>query len=581
MKQPIIAIPKEKSGVLKKFGGITHREKLDSDFLNRALNLSSREYPYLTTRRSREEIGRLPGNGEIQGVLKEQSAQTKLSDLTFVRGNKFYYKGNEILPDSVLGKSITSGKKELLDFDGKIFILPDALYYDYQAAEKGGSDGLKKMSHTVDVNFSIFSGMADGEEMRFLFNRNIIDADKVEAFCKTFMEMHTGDYLTVENVGDVQKFQTMKTVEEREYKYAAYNEWTKAAVTEIQESAAAYSMRIKIERKDGTAVTFTAPDSGRVLFHRHIPQVETGLGANNRLWCAYGTRLFVSAEGNPLSFNQFEEKREDSFTKNIADRGGKIVGIATLNGKVVVLKESTMYQIYGTDASEYYIPYTIDKGCADRDSIVNLRHKLYFLSTDGVFSFDGTKVTDTGLRRSFKKAVAQTDGDHYYLLGTDEKGEQELWVYSPESNQWYMEEVADMDKFIRIGTYLCGVCGDGRLIRFGTGEEQISWEMETKPMTANTNRNKRPGELFLRLKGARNTSMQIWLKTNREPNYRLAANLFFDKKGEEDAHVIRLSSEVEGVSVPLRAEPCDNFTLKMHGKGEMILYEGEIRSYLA
>ena len=74
--------------------------------------------------------------------------------------------------------------------------------------------------------------------------------------------------------------------------------------------------------------------------------------------------------------------------------GGICIGIATVQDEVVIFKTRNIFRITGTYPGEFkkYTVYTTVGAIAER-SIVNDKAQVFFLTSDGIYVYDGTNVT--------------------------------------------------------------------------------------------------------------------------------------------------------------------------------------------
>ena len=138
--------PKEQAAAqLKVFGGLDRRDKISDAAFTEMENMSADSAPALAPRRARREIAAVPG---AENITAPQYTDGDLSSFTGVRENHFYYNGVQIQG------TLSDGQKSIADFNGKICIFPDKVYYDYIPSQDSGevSDSLTSMESTMTLS---------------------------------------------------------------------------------------------------------------------------------------------------------------------------------------------------------------------------------------------------------------------------------------------------------------------------------------------------------------------------------------------------------------------------------------------
>lgn len=109
------------------------------------MNLSSSQYPYLSPRKPREAIELPEGISHIEKIFRANGK------ICFIAGGRLWYDGKAVCLVSC------GGEKSVAVCNGKICIVPDMVYYDYQSERSGRMDGKVNIyvspSHTVLYKF--------------------------------------------------------------------------------------------------------------------------------------------------------------------------------------------------------------------------------------------------------------------------------------------------------------------------------------------------------------------------------------------------------------------------------------------
>ena len=106
--------------MLSTFGGYDGRARIAEGSFGDMLNLSSRHYPVMSTRRERAWLKDIVG---LQGILAKDT-------LVWVANNKLYVEGEEI-PDV----NFTDGEKQIVSMGGYVVIYPDQIRYNMATGE--------------------------------------------------------------------------------------------------------------------------------------------------------------------------------------------------------------------------------------------------------------------------------------------------------------------------------------------------------------------------------------------------------------------------------------------------------------
>lgn len=129
-----------------RFGGLDLRAKAPAGTLSQCENMSADAYPALTPRKPRRLVTAADG---ITALAAPEYTELPLTAFTGVRNRHFYYQGTRVSDAELL-----PGEKSIADFNGKLCILPDKLYYDYQPDPDTGETaaGLQSMEKALTLS---------------------------------------------------------------------------------------------------------------------------------------------------------------------------------------------------------------------------------------------------------------------------------------------------------------------------------------------------------------------------------------------------------------------------------------------
>lgn len=402
-------------------------------------NLSSRRYPYFSTRRARQRLTAYSG----------VTAITAWEKLVAVQGTQLLYDG------TVVG-TVTVGAKQFAVVNTKLIIWPDKKYLDIntltvgELAATGSGKGASFTADTMTV-----SGWGD------LTAQFKVGDTVTLSGCTAHTENNKSLYI---------KALTATTLT------AAENSFTEGTETE----------RLTLARK--------IPDLD------YICESENRLwGCCSADKTIYASALgdptnFYTYEGISTDSYAVAVGTEGDFT------GCTRLSSSILFWKESTLHK--MLGSYPAEYALYtYNIEGLQAGCSKSMQVVN--EVLYYKGLHGIYAYSGgipSLVTQRFGDHVLSDAVSGTDGARYYLSALD--GERRrLLVYDIESGIWLEEDDTVAVDFARIGKdcYLLDGKGDIYLMDAGEDEAGIAWSMLFTPFYLTLTARKRYRRLLLRV----------------------------------------------------------------------------------
>ena len=335
-----------------------------------------------------------------------------------------------------------------------------------------------------------------------------------------------------------------------------------------------YSMNANLEdiKAKGLALASFDP-TGKLL-----PDMDYATVHLSRLFTVSKGKIFASRFNDYSNFNldtaaEYNEANAwGSQTQANAKADGDFVGITAFQNHVICFKEDFMHEIYN-NKNPFRVQDIYADGCIDNRSIQDVGGRLFFVSRDGVKIYTGGKPKDIGRDLNidrFDKAVAGSDGRNYYLYC--ESGlNKYFFVFDTVSGQWSEEEVKEeVVAFARNKNGLYALFSDGKIYKLDSGKYSVEydeheWAFETDFITAKTIDIKHIQKIQLYAKAADNSSFQVHLIKNGEPEDK--GQLVYDSKGRIGFLPIR---------VLVRKSAAYGFKLRFSGKGYVRFYEMEV-----
>lgn len=167
----------------------------------------------------------------------------------------------------------------------------------------------------------------------------------------------------------------------------------------------------------------------------------------------YTTRIFWSADlGNgttPLA-DLTSSFQSGGVTNQIILEGTSNdygVGMAILNGRLVILRRQSTYMMTGTSPENFIVRKIAGVGCVDPGSILEWDNGVYFISDTGLVFFDGSSIDPISppiagelAANSWQGAtasevsIARVSSEHFMMAATGTT--RKCWLYHVPSRSW-------------------------------------------------------------------------------------------------------------------------------------------------
>lgn len=527
---------------LKIFTGLDRRDKIADSSFGDMLNMSPSAIPALAPREPREEVACVPGATEL---CAPEYVGGELDSFTGVRGTGFYYKGVK-----ANGAALSVGRKSIADFNGKICIFPDKVYYDYLPDPETGTvkNELISMEKTMKVSNAIFYSSYNevtGEYTAYIQKSGANFNDCFSA----------GDSITIS--GCSKSINNTKQIQGRK-DYAAENEIVSAVANEVTAS----KIYFLLYNRKGEKVCFeNTTEAGEVTLKIAVPDMDNICVHNNRLWgtAVSGECIYASKLGDCTSFNSFCGLSDDSWYGYVAT-GGKFTGICSYRTAVVAFKENYIHHIYGDAPVNFSLPKQTFCGCVDGKSICECGGVLYFLSRDGFKGYSGGEPYDISpqLNRRYASCASGTDGRYYYAAAKLQNGGFDVLVYAPQDDIWVREDDTPFESFCAYNGCLYGIA-DGVMWKMCGGTEKFNWCTVSKRFTYD----------IAEYKGL-NT---LWIRADIEPETELGVYISCDGNDFEKCGNISGKTSFSVHRIPIRFKKCNSFRIMLEGCGRAVIHD--------
>jgi len=419
--------------------GINYSDSCQDGDLAACENLSTRRYPYFSTRRARTHLAQYDG----------ATALTAWEKLVVVKGTRLYYDGAAV-------GTVTAGEKQFAVVNTRLVIWPDKKYLDLQERTLGSLDA------------------------KIAAERAVFTADTVTLTGAPVLtdRFRAGDTVTISGC----------TALPDNNKAVHIVSLTGKTITVPKDAfqAGSENHTVTIERR--------VPDLD------YICESENRLwGCSNSERTIFASALgdpcnFYSYNGVSTDSYALSVGSEGPFTGCCALSGG------VLFWKERTLHK--MLGSYPAEYSLHsYSVEGLKAGCHKSMAVVN--EVLYYLGSGGVYAYAGgtpQRISAALGDRPFSDGRGGTDGERYYLSVQDGQVRQ-LLVYDTRRQIWLREDDMACVDFARLGNEVYFLTRDGKVCLADSGQEdpEVAWMAQFTPFYETIQGRKRYSRLILRM----------------------------------------------------------------------------------
>jgi hypothetical protein len=519
-----------RQSVQDKFSGLNHTLAARDGAIYDMANLSSREYPLLSTRFKRYSYGQ----------ITEPYAFGSRDALYWVAGTEFFYDG---LPRGEL----TAGKKAIANMGAYVVIFPDKKYYNVLTNEFG------------DLGASYTSGesqitLSDGTYKGVPAVKNTLTTSG------TAFPFEEGDVVEISGITGA---------------YEANN--LTAVIQEISTNKKTLRFLENTFTWTGSATSITIPDA--VTAARNIPDLDFITECNNRLWgCAKDT-IYASALGNIFNWELYDLHDDNSWTTEVGS-AGDFTGCTTYRNYPIFFKEHEVYKIFGDLPSNFQSIPTAALGlqAGSDKSLVVVSESLFYQSYAGIVQYDGGLpiLIDAPFGgERFNNGVAGGDGIKYYITMTNNQGVTRLYVYDTQLALWHIEDNMNAYAFAVQGVNLYALEEGGGIWIMGNVFEPPGAALRELDFDYFAEF----GDFY---PGNANTSQtsKILIRYELRPGSTMTVKIRYNSMG--GWLTVKTLSDVDKRSqyLPVIPHRCDHFRLRIEGTGELQIYSLALESYI-
>lgn len=614
---------KIKKKIIDKFGGLCRCEGAYENEFSDTFGISGDAYPYFAC--LYDDVKRdillydlgsssphAPTN--IQGVIVP-SIYTGQKNPPFcgVCDNKFYFDGREVIKFTDDKITISDGQKELIDFYGKIVILPDRLFYCYTAEydEYFTGDDLtennwntawrttkylrrmgkgKNLCHVPDVlgyrassvpSDSILAAFLSSSEKDMFSNGDIVTVEqvdangaKVEGSILNILDI-SSKYKSASDMqavtGVVRTGETYRDVGSSNHSPCIFVKYINSKGENIRET---YN---KDKEFDGAAINklsevkqnnYKTFYSGYFNVRQYVPALVCACVRDNRLWGsdADGRTIYASKLGSIDTWSEFKGLDSDGFTAEVGT-DGEFLTFITYKTALIGFKKNHIHILYGNTPKTYQLTKSISVGLTNKEAVIEIDGVIYFNSYDGIYAFTlgvPEKISDK-LNVRYDSAHFAANGRKLYISGkTGEKFEN--IVYDTRTHLWIKRSEYGVKALFGDRKYVYELRNDNKvyLLDGKAACGDTDWEAVTNYMTDSDFDRKCVTDLYFAANIYPDAKFDVYI------SYDGGEFLFLKSFTSADRFIKRM---------PVRIKSSDRYRLKFKGKGkcEILGIEKQIR----
>ncbi len=349
------------------------------------LNFSSDKAPWLA---ARARLRNKYYNGDFTngcGVYNKKVYYAKDGMFYFNRKEKF---------------AVSTGKKNFFNYNGKIIIFPDMIYYNPETDEHG-SFGIT----TDEITYKICNRTVGAVD----FGLSCIISDDI--VLTDYFKVGDGIKITDEEGLGISGFHTI-------------------TATNSEQGILYFD---KFEFGDGEGFTLTGK-----LSHGAPQSCDAACVCGGRVWVAGDNKIQASTINDECNWAVGGDDEKSSFVCDF-DNGEIITACIEFEGSPVFFSEKKIYKVYGDRASNFYLKCCSNWGGIPQNmsgTVAVLKDKIFYVSAYGVTCFDGSapRIMDNVPFDVVADAFAASDGEKYYIYSPNNSSF--LYVFDEKNNQW-------------------------------------------------------------------------------------------------------------------------------------------------
>lgn len=314
-----------------------------------------------------------------------------------------------------------------------------------------------------------------------------------------------------------------------------------------------------------SAATMECSSTDVIKIVRGVPQMDFIVESGNRIWgCSRNVNeIYACKLGDYKNWHYEQKLSTDSWVGNVGTPG-EFTGAVVQNGYPIFYKEHCKHKVWPSANCAHQITTVLCDGVekGSENSLAVYDGTVFYKSTFGVFADDGGGPVEIGQALGnirYRNGMGAVHDRKYYLSLQDGTGERSLFVYDIARGIWHRQNGIP-GVICSAGESLFGAYGEiwDLTGNTGTPEEQVSWMAVTGDLGLENPEQKYISRLTLRLCLEPGATMEIYAQYDREQTWVKLGQVY--------------GTELRSFSLPVRPRRCDQLRLKLQGTGMCKLY---------
>ena len=594
--------------LLRAFGGLNETYGCTEAEYSGGMNFSARDFPALSTRLPRRRLQELAG---LNGMYH-------LNGLLTVCGQDLVYTPDEAPAQPVTVKNaVTDSRKTMVGIGTKILIFPDKVAFD-TADGSAAPLGAAWEAGSLSVSFAPCDASGNTYEVKDKGTKEPEHPQDGQLFLKlnepdkpysaeNTLEVYSEasgnwtviplDYCLVTAEGIGAEFRVWDTVTLTGTGAEQAGQWAGLDGDRIVYGVTETTLRLRADpggehfygrlvhngssavwvSMDGTQREEYFPAEG-VKAERRVPDLEYLTECDNLVWgCSSSENVIYACKlGDPTNWFSYRGIAADSYAVTVGS-DGPFTGAATCMGYALFFKENALHKLYGSKPSDFQLSSLRCRGVARNAgrSLCVLNETLYYLSADGVMTWDGslpTKVStalDAARLSNVQRALGGALDGRYYLClsrGSGEENTARLLVYDTERGLWQEEDLRAEE-----------MAGTGGQLYLWDGQALWAADPSREPDGQNTDGVEKSipfalttGDIGMDAPEEQYLS-RLTLRLDAEVPSRLEVSVSYDGGPWEKLAEKTVEAKRQSIDLPFVPRRCGTLRLRLEGAGQITL----------
>ena len=565
VKLPRLNIPNQSKDITDTFYGYKHRLKIGAGEFYDTLNLTTRDFPMLSTRRRRGMVQKL---NEPQGMLAK-------SKLCWVDGGTLYYDG---AATPITG--LSAGHKQMVSMGAYVVIFPDKVYYNtVDPADYGSMEFSRKL--TATTSYALCS--VTGAELEYYTGDAAPEGpyngqywyDTAHNSLKMYSSSQE-EWVTVVTVFTKISFANLGFALTDYFKeHDGVNISGTAYPEELDGTKALYAVGEDYIVLVGLIDTRNyTPGTANITLSREVPDLDYVCECQNRLWgCYYGSKdgkvlneIYCCALGDFKNWRVYMGLSTDSWTASVGS-DGPWTGAINYLGYPTFFKEDRIHRVTVSSIGAHSIVETPARGVQNGSSgsLAIVNEILFYKSRADVVAYQGgfpDGVSDALGDESYSEAVGGCFGMFYFISMKDSAGKLHLFVYDSTNRLWIREDDLQLTDMARLDDSLYALAADGVIWDLagavGEKETRLPWMAQSGILYYQTPNKQYTSRYDIMLSAPAGTKLEIFIQYDSNGIWRYSGGMTF--KG------------LNAITFPVRPRRCNHMEIRLQGEGDVKIY---------